>query len=31
MTKNTKTDSSEINPENVQAVTMDQLKYTDKA
>jgi hypothetical protein len=31
MTKNTKIDASEIDPENIQAITRDQLKDTDKA
>jgi hypothetical protein len=31
MMKNTKTGASEIDPENVQAITNDQLKDTDKA
>jgi hypothetical protein len=30
MTKNTKTGTSEIDPENVQAITNDELKDTDK-
>jgi hypothetical protein len=31
MTTNTKTGASEIDPDNVQAITKDQLKDTDKA
>jgi hypothetical protein len=31
MMKNTKTGASEIDPKNVQAITKDQLKDTDKA